>query len=50
VPDWTDGNQHDPGVTLLELFAWLGGALMFSLGLLEYVKRRRRRRRTVSPR
>ena len=49
MSDWTDDNEHDPGVTLLELFAWLGGALMFSLGLLEYV-RRRRRRRTVSPR
>jgi hypothetical protein len=49
VPGWTDGNQHDPGVTLLELFAWVG-ALMFSLGLLEYVNRRRRRRRTLSPR
>ena len=48
MSDWTDGNEHDPGVSLLELFAWLG-ALMFSLGLLEYVKRRRRRR-TVSPR
>ena len=23
APEWTDYNQHDPGVTLLELFAWL---------------------------
>ncbi len=22
-PEWTDLNEHDPGVTLLELFAWL---------------------------
>lgn len=22
-PDWTDENAHDPGMTLLELFAWL---------------------------
>jgi len=22
-PDWTDYNYHDPGMTLLELFAWL---------------------------
>ncbi|MFA4902803.1 MAG: putative baseplate assembly protein [Desulfobaccales bacterium] len=23
TPDWTDHNVHDPGITLLELFAWL---------------------------
>ena len=22
-PEWTDHNLHDPGITLLELFAWL---------------------------
>src|SRR5436853_7725614 len=22
-PPWTDHNVHDPGITLLELFAWL---------------------------
>jgi hypothetical protein len=22
-PEWTDSNQHDPGLALLELFAWL---------------------------
>jgi len=22
-PEWTDMNEHDPGITLLELFAWL---------------------------
>ena len=21
--DWTDHNVHDPGVTLIELFAWM---------------------------
>ena len=21
-PEWTDHNAHDPGITLLELFAW----------------------------
>jgi hypothetical protein len=26
---WTDANDHDPGVTLLELFAFLGEALSF---------------------
>ncbi|MFF2090995.1 putative baseplate assembly protein [Paenibacillus sp. NPDC058174] len=23
VPEWTDENAHDPGITFLELFAWL---------------------------
>src|SRR4029434_6193069 len=23
APDWTDHNVHDPGITLIELFAWL---------------------------
>lgn len=23
MPDWTDENAHDPGITMLELFAWL---------------------------
>jgi predicted phage baseplate assembly protein len=29
APGWTDYNAHDPGVTLLELFAWLSEMLMF---------------------
>ena len=41
VQGWTDGNEHDPGVTLLQVFAWLAGALMFTFGL--YLTRRRRR-------
>ncbi len=24
APQWTDHNIHDPGITLIELFAWLG--------------------------
>ncbi len=27
--DWTDYNEHDPGITLVELFAWLSELLMF---------------------
>ncbi|MFB9329084.1 putative baseplate assembly protein [Paenibacillus aurantiacus] len=23
MPDWTDENAHDPGITLIEMFAWL---------------------------
>jgi hypothetical protein len=40
VPDWTDGNRSDPGVTFVELFAWLASALVFTLGLYAYLKRR----------
>lgn len=29
APDWTDYNVHDPGITLVELFAWLSELLMF---------------------
>jgi hypothetical protein len=36
-PDWTGANAHDPGPTLLELFAFLGEAL-------DYRQSRRRRR------
>lgn len=30
-PEWTDHNVHDPGITLLELFAWLGDMLLYRL-------------------
>jgi len=29
VPDWTDSNESDPGVTLIELFAWLAESLVY---------------------
>ena len=38
APEWTDANESDPGITLLNLFAFLGEALTYS-------DRRRRRRR-----
>lgn len=28
-PEWTDDNESDPGVTLVELFAWLAESLLF---------------------
>ena len=28
-PDWTNYNPSDPGVTLLELFAWLAEMLLY---------------------
>jgi hypothetical protein len=37
-PDWTDANVHDPGISLLELFAFLGETL-------DYREKRTRRRR-----
>lgn len=30
-PQWTDYNLHDPGITLLELAAWLGQIQMYQL-------------------
>lgn len=44
VPDWTDHNVHDPGVTMLELLAWSVAGLSFGLGV--YTRLRRRRRQT----
>lgn len=31
APEWTDQNGHDPGVTLMELFAWLTEMDVFGL-------------------
>jgi hypothetical protein len=42
APEWTDVNPSDAGVTLLELFAFLGEEL---LAYLEDDRARRRRRR-----
>jgi hypothetical protein len=41
APEWTDHNRHDPGITLLELFAWLTEMQQFylnSVGLESYLK------------
>ena len=36
APDWTDTNEHDPGLTVLALFAFLGtGLLWYSSGRRE---------------
>ncbi|BBU33473.1 putative baseplate assembly protein (plasmid) [Burkholderia sp. THE68] len=32
APDWTDYNAHDPGITLLELLAWVAEAQLYALG------------------
>jgi predicted phage baseplate assembly protein len=41
TPEWTDLNESDPGITLVELFAWLSDLLLFRLNQvpeLHYVK------------
>ena len=45
MPEWTDQNEADPGLTLLSLIAWLAVALLFGLGLYAYLDRRRNTRR-----
>jgi predicted phage baseplate assembly protein len=32
APTWTDHNAHDPGITLMELLAWVAEAQIYSLG------------------
>jgi predicted phage baseplate assembly protein len=31
APDWTDHNAHDPGITLMELLAWVAEAQLYAL-------------------
>jgi hypothetical protein len=31
APEWTDHNEHDPGITLVELFAWLAEMDIYEL-------------------
>src|SRR5918911_5458266 len=40
-PEWTDHNLSDPGITLLELFAWMTDMLLYRLNRVpdkNYVK------------
>ena len=32
APEWTDHNAHDPGITLMELLAWVAEAQLYSVG------------------
>ena len=34
TPEWTDPRLGDPGRTLIELFAWLGDALLYRANLI----------------
>jgi len=41
TPEWTDLNDSDPGVTLMQLFAWLADMLLYRMGRvpeLNYLK------------
>ncbi|XID90224.1 putative baseplate assembly protein [Paenibacillaceae bacterium WGS1546] len=41
MPEWTDENAHDPGMTLLELFAWLAEMQQFYLSRVPDGNRRK---------
>jgi predicted phage baseplate assembly protein len=41
APDWTDHNVSDPGVTLIELFAWLAEMDIYRVNLVPDSARRR---------
>jgi predicted phage baseplate assembly protein len=34
TPEWTNPRPGDPGRTLIELFAWLGDALLYRVNLI----------------
>src|SRR6476659_1866051 len=41
TPEWTDLNDSDPGITLVQLFAWLSDMLLYRMGRvpeLNYLK------------
>lgn len=40
APAWTDYNVHDPGITLLELLAWVTEAQMYSLSRMRRDERK----------
>src|SRR3954470_13841697 len=39
APEWTDHNAHDPGITLMELLAWVAEAQLYSLSHLRQDER-----------
>ncbi|OBZ12266.1 putative baseplate assembly protein [Bacillus sp. FJAT-26390] len=41
VPEWTDENAHDPGITFIELFAWLTEMQRYFIGRVPDKNRRR---------
>lgn len=41
APEWTDHNVHDPGITLVELFAWLAEAQIYQVNRVPERHRRK---------
>ncbi len=41
APQWTDHNVHDPGITLIELFAWLTEMDIYQLNRIPERHRRK---------
>jgi len=41
APDWTDHNVHDPGITLMELFAWLAEMDIYELNRVPEIHKRK---------
>ncbi|HEX8475974.1 MAG TPA: putative baseplate assembly protein [Pyrinomonadaceae bacterium] len=41
APEWTDHNRHDPGITLVELFAWLAEMQQYHLNRVGDESRRK---------
>ncbi|GAM10172.1 hypothetical protein OR1_02460 [Geobacter sp. OR-1] len=41
APDWTNHNASDPGITLLELFCWVGEGLIYRTNRIPESSRRR---------
>lgn len=41
APDWTDHNVHDPGITVLELFAWIAEQDLYGLNRITDAHRRK---------
>ena len=46
-PEWTDFNQSDPGVTLVELFAFVADTLLWQIDERQRQRRHHRRRRVA---
>jgi Baseplate J-like protein len=40
-PEWTDHNAHDPGITLMELLAWIAESDIYSLNQISDADRRK---------
>ena len=40
APDWTDYNAHDPGITLMELLAWVAEAQLYAISRTRRDERR----------